>query len=79
MKMLTALAATSMLLAGSAFAAAGTNAPAPTAAVPAKAAPAPTAAKPVHEMDSCAKDAAAKGLHGKSRKSFVKDCRAAKK
>jgi hypothetical protein len=79
MKLFTALAATSMLLAGSAFATASTNAPAPTAAAPAKAAPAPTATKPAHEMDSCSKDAASKGLHGKSRKSFLKDCRAPKK
>jgi hypothetical protein len=79
MKLLTVLTASSLLLASSAFAAVGANTAAPAIATTAKAAPATAAAKPAHEMDSCAKDAAAKNLHGKDRKSFLKDCRAPKK
>ena len=58
-----------LLLGGMAFA--QTPAPAPTPAPVAKKAEKPRTA----ESQQCSKDAEAKGLHGKDRKKFMRECK----
>ena len=67
-----AIAIALLLLVGSAFAQSPAPAPAPT-----KAAPAATKAPVVHTEISlkCSKEADAKGLHGKERKTFRSECK----
>ncbi len=81
---LIALGFAAALVSGSALAQAPAAAPsAPKAAAPATppsaapTAPAPTAAQPARSPQSleCSKEADAKGLHGKARKKFKKECK----
>jgi psiF repeat len=79
-----AVIAASMLLTGSAFA----QTPAPAPAPAAKAAPADAKAAPAEKKAqkprsaaslACSKDADEKKLHGKERKKFMSECKAAAK
>lgn len=63
MKTISMLTCSALLIAGSAFAADSSTTP------PSK----PVAS--VKAPDQCSKDATAKGLHGKARKSFLHSCR----
>ena len=75
---LAATAVVSLFLMGSAFA--QTPAPSTAPAANAPAATTTTAKKPRSAFSmECSKDADAKGLHGKERKKFRKDCVRAKK
>ena len=69
-----AIAVASLLLMGSAFA--QTTTPAPAASTDSKMAPADKKPRSAASIE-CSKEADAKGLHGKERKKFRSDCKAA--